>query len=156
MPVLGMSLENGDGWREMKKCENFMFCKPTGIVLGSNFKLRVTSASKNIDVEVEGIPEGQYIDTKDNNGAPQCSSTSKPEPTTSESEPTTSKPEPTPSKPEPTTSKPQSTTSKPEPTTPKPEPTTNKPNPTTSTPEPTTSKPEPTTSTPEPTTPKPP
>jgi len=86
MPVTGMSLDAGSGWMEMKKCENYMFCKPGGVVLGNSFGLRVSSVNKNIDVQVEGMPDGQYIDTGTNNGGAQCSSV----PPSSTSSPTTS------------------------------------------------------------------
>jgi len=66
-PVLGMMIEGGTGWREMKKCENYMFCKPRGITLHAQFSLRVISDTGSIDVTVPYIPDGEYIDTGTNN-----------------------------------------------------------------------------------------
>ena len=47
-----MMIEGGTGWREMKKCENYMFCKPRGITLHGQFSLRVISDTGSIDVTV--------------------------------------------------------------------------------------------------------
>ena len=45
-------VEGGTGWKEMKKCENYMFCKPRGLTLSSSYALRVISDSGTIEVEV--------------------------------------------------------------------------------------------------------
>ena len=50
--VTGMAINGGNGWQTMNKCENFMFCKPSGITLNGGFGLRVTSDSGNIDTQV--------------------------------------------------------------------------------------------------------
>ena len=36
----------------MRKCENYMFCKPAGITLQGQFQLRIISDTGNIDVNV--------------------------------------------------------------------------------------------------------
>jgi len=51
-PVTGMAIDGGNGWQNMAKCENFMFCKPSGITIHGQFGLRVTSDTGNIDVTV--------------------------------------------------------------------------------------------------------
>ncbi|XP_023347602.1 uncharacterized protein LOC111716389 [Eurytemora carolleeae] len=71
-PVTSMSIDIGSGWREMKKCENFMFCKAAGGTIPAVYKLRVSSLNVNIEIQLSGIPEGQYIDTRQNNGGPDC------------------------------------------------------------------------------------
>merc|ERR1719238_2204990 len=58
----------GSRWKKMKKCENYMFCKPRGLTLRSSYTLRVTSDSGTIEVEMDTIPEGEYVDLKENNG----------------------------------------------------------------------------------------
>ena len=52
-PVTGMMIKTGSGWRSMKKCENFMFCKPSGVTLHAQFSLRVVSDTGNIDTQVK-------------------------------------------------------------------------------------------------------
>jgi len=77
-PVTGMSIHLGKGWKKMRKCENYMFCKPAGPTISGRYKLRVSSANGNVDVEVTGIPEGQYINTGSNNAALSCNGQAKP------------------------------------------------------------------------------
>jgi hypothetical protein len=36
----------------MKKCENFMFCKPAGLVITPTYWLRISSQNMDIDVQV--------------------------------------------------------------------------------------------------------
>ena len=52
-PVTGMMINAGSGWRSMNKCENFMFCKPSGVTLHAQFSLRVVSDTGNIDTQVK-------------------------------------------------------------------------------------------------------
>lgn len=75
-------------WQDLRKCENYMFCKPAGITLQSQFQLRIISDTGNIDVTVRKwfksliiskssvkVPRVQgdtYIDMGANNGG-SCS-----------------------------------------------------------------------------------
>merc|ERR1719266_2992046 len=69
LPVRGMEVAaGGSRWQNMKKCENYMFCKPRGLTLRSSYTLRVISDSGTIEVEMDTIPEGEYVDLKENNG----------------------------------------------------------------------------------------
>jgi len=68
LPIRSLQIDGGTGWMEMSKCENYMFCKPRGITLHGEYALRVISDSGNIDLTVDSIPEGKYIDTGTNNG----------------------------------------------------------------------------------------
>eukprot|EP00092_Neocalanus_flemingeri_P085141 GFUD01107092.1.p1 GENE.GFUD01107092.1~~GFUD01107092.1.p1 ORF type:complete len:281 (+),score=29.57 GFUD01107092.1:69-845(+) len=74
LPIRSMWIDGGSGWQEMKKCENYMFCKPSGVILNKGeYAIRVTSDTGNIDTPVvmimePPILEGVYIDTKTNNG----------------------------------------------------------------------------------------
>merc|ERR1711953_1383716 len=69
LPVRGMEVAaGGSPWKKMKKCENYMFCKPRGLTLRSSYTLRVTSDSGTIEVEMDTIPEGEYVDLNENNG----------------------------------------------------------------------------------------
>jgi len=69
LPVRGMEVAaGGSQWQNMKKCENYMFCKPRGLTLRSSYALRVISDSGAIEVQMDEIPEGQYVDLKKNNG----------------------------------------------------------------------------------------
>ena len=43
----------------MRKCENYMFCKPAGITLQSQFQLRIISDTGNIDVNVSETKQKQ-------------------------------------------------------------------------------------------------
>ena len=54
-PVRKMYIDGGRGWQRMSKCENFMFCKPQGLTLGGQFKLRVVSDTGVIDVKVRQL-----------------------------------------------------------------------------------------------------
>lgn len=73
-PVKSMSIRTATGvWQRMKKCENFMFCKPPGSPITATTWLRVSSQNMDIDLQMSGIPEGQYLDTGLNNGRLQCS-----------------------------------------------------------------------------------
>ena len=74
----------------MRKCENYMFCKPAGITLQGQFQLRIISDTGNIDVivselkqidspinsikltKVPRIQGDTYIDMGSNNGG-SCS-----------------------------------------------------------------------------------
>jgi len=71
-PVTGMMIKTGSGWRSMKKCENFMFCKPSGVTLHAQFSLRVVSDTGNIDTQVSRLQGGNYIDMGSNNEAGSC------------------------------------------------------------------------------------
>ena len=51
-PVLGMAIDGGNGWQTMAKCENYMFCKPSGLTLHGQFRLRLISDTGNIDKRV--------------------------------------------------------------------------------------------------------
>jgi len=77
-PVTKMSINAGSGWKEMKKCENFMFCKPGSIILKGKYQLRVESAKKSLTVQMSNIPEGQYVDMGDNNGDAKCDGSVRP------------------------------------------------------------------------------
>jgi len=82
-PVTGMSIRIAGKWIQMKKCENFMFCKPRGYVLNgrnSRYALRVHSKDKNVDVEMSSIPDGTYVDTGSNNGPCQLGGGNTPAP----------------------------------------------------------------------------
>ena len=48
-----MAINGGKGWQEMRKCENFMFCKPSGITLNGEFGLRIKSDTGNLDAWVK-------------------------------------------------------------------------------------------------------
>ena len=39
-------------WLDMTKCENYMFCKPPGVILQGQFSIRILSDTGNIDVNV--------------------------------------------------------------------------------------------------------
>ena len=77
-PVEEMFIDGGRGWQKMAKCENFMFCKPAGIILHGSFSLRLVSDRGNIDVFVPQLSDGSYIDTGTNNGGPCTSTPSRP------------------------------------------------------------------------------
>ena len=62
-PVKEMYIDGGKGWQRMRKCENFMFCKPQGLTLNGQFSLRVVSEG-NIDVKV-GDTMVQYSTVQD-------------------------------------------------------------------------------------------
>ena len=47
----------------MRKCENYMFCKPAGITLQGRFQLRIISDTGNIDVNVSELKQ---IDSQSN------------------------------------------------------------------------------------------
>jgi len=69
LPVRRMEVAaDGSRWKNMKKCENYMFCKPRGLTLRSSYSLRVISDSGTIEVQMDEIPEGQYVDLEQNNG----------------------------------------------------------------------------------------
>jgi len=68
LPVRSLHVDGGSGWQKMSKCENYMFCKPRGVTLHGEHRIRVISDSGNIDITVPNIPEGKYIDTGTNNG----------------------------------------------------------------------------------------
>jgi len=82
-PVTGMSIRIAGKWIAMKKCENFMFCKPSGYILNganTNYALRVHSEHVNVDVEMSSIPQGQYVDTGKNNGPCKAGGSAAPPP----------------------------------------------------------------------------
>merc|ERR1719391_1360103 len=77
LPVRGMEVAaGGSEWKKMKKCENYMFCKPRGLTLRSSYALRIISDSGTIEVQMDAIPEGEYVDLKKNNGGYCSGSTS--------------------------------------------------------------------------------
>jgi len=80
LPVRAMQIEAGTGLRNMEKCENYMFCKPRGITLHGLYSLRISSDSGSIEVTLENIPEGKYIDTGTNNGGACSPPTAEPRP----------------------------------------------------------------------------
>merc|ERR1711953_1347834 len=87
LPVRGMEVAaGGSPWKKMKKCENYMFCKPRGLTLRSSYTLRVTSDSGTIEVEMDTIPEGEYVDLNENNGG-FCSGSGSTKPSTATSSP---------------------------------------------------------------------
>jgi len=71
-PVKGMAVSGGSGWQDLRKCENYMFCKPAGITLQGQFQLRIISDTGNIDVSVPRVQGDTYIDMGANNGG-SCS-----------------------------------------------------------------------------------
>ena len=95
-PVQEIYIDGGRGWQRMAKCENFMFCKPSGITLHGQFTLRLVSDTGNIEVTVTRLTAGSYIDTGTNNGGP-CTSPS-PSPSTS-TPPRPTQPGPPPTRP---------------------------------------------------------
>ena len=71
-----MAINGGSGWLAMRNCENFMFCKPSGITLHGKFWLRVVSDTGNIDVEVTRLVGDIYVDMGSNNDGGCSSETS--------------------------------------------------------------------------------
>jgi len=87
LPVRAMEVSaKGSSWRNMKKCENYMFCKPQGLTLRSSYSLRIISDSGAIEVEMTDIPEGDFVDLERNNGG-VCSPSSGSSSSTSTSRP---------------------------------------------------------------------
>jgi hypothetical protein len=41
----------------MKKCENFMFCKPAGVVLTGSYWVRASSQHMDIDTQVPAMDQ---------------------------------------------------------------------------------------------------
>ena len=60
---VGYCLLHYPRWLDLRKCENYMFCKPAGITLQGRFQLRIISDTGNIDVNVSELKQ---IDSQSN------------------------------------------------------------------------------------------
>jgi len=171
-PIVSLHIRGSNGdWLKMKKCENYMFCKPSSLILtgdNSNYEIRVTSTTGNIDKQMSSIPDGTFVDMGSNNGghcpagqpispkSPKTESNSPDESNTDQKEPemtpalaaaenpvTTTAPADPVINTNPSANPDPATnpTTKPDPTTVNPNPTTKKPSATTVKPNPTTNEP---------------